>query len=284
MLKQNEVPDLQSVNKALEQVKAIPGEESNKVVFIDHLTRLAAELTGISDGAKKQLDQAMKARTDGRYEVCRGLCLEIVHNAYSEVPTKVYAYNILSTQATAIQAVRYTDDAAKLAKQHLQDAPEYEKLFGVIAMLRESAIAKLAKQNDRAATAKARAQAQREAARIAGYSTTLADGGLEMPLRPRGSNITLRLPEPAVSAGATSPTTDSVLDRATLGGGQVASMKVASHIGSQADSEEESGRGVVPADGECGVPLNGEAGGSKVESGHESGPEYVGKGKARATE
>ncbi|KAK4550279.1 hypothetical protein LTR36_003246 [Oleoguttula mirabilis] len=311
MLKPNEVPDLQSVNRALEQVKAIPGEEQGKVVFIDQLTRLAAELTGISDDAKSKLTQAMKARSDGRYEVCRGLCLEIVHSSYSEVPTKVYALNILSTQATPIQAVKYTEEASKLCKQHLKDSPEYEKILSVIAMLRESAVNKLAKHKDHIVAPQDRKKTNRKEdrggdcsgkrgdgsepdqqggqmqiedwpARGRSRNTSHDDRGLEMPLRHRDHDLTLQLPRPAISTGATTPRTEKILDWTTGVSSHADGLRVASKIGSQRDGEEESSVGSIPADGEFSLPMEGECGGLKGESGGGSTAAYVGKGKARA--
>ncbi len=83
----------------------------------------------------------MQARSDGKYEICRANCLLIVHSRYAEIETRIYAYNILSTQASCVrQADRFLDNSAALVNGgNLCDVAKKERLLGVIALLRESA-------------------------------------------------------------------------------------------------------------------------------------------------
>ncbi|KAF7198657.1 hypothetical protein HII31_00396 [Pseudocercospora fuligena] len=135
----NTCPDLNSVNRALEELRIQARSEDDP--FVKRLARLQSEIRGAEQDCKKLLSLAMQERDHKRYEVCRGLCIRIVHNQHSQADTKVYAYNILATQASPGQAGKFLDEATKLVQKDIP-SPDKEKLMGVIALLRAGAIAK----------------------------------------------------------------------------------------------------------------------------------------------
>ncbi len=103
------------------------------------LTALAADLESGHNDCKALLCEAMRARSESKSEICRAKCIEIVHSAYAVPETKVYAYNILATQASLGQASRFLDESEKLVKAHFHREMERVQLLSVITMLRESA-------------------------------------------------------------------------------------------------------------------------------------------------
>lgn len=133
-------PDLESVNEVLEAHR-LEAPADNAPVF-DELTTLAATLKAARLDSKKTLTKAMKERDNGNCEICRALCIDIVQRMIAGVDTKVYAYNILSTMASPGQAFNYLAEAWTLVKQHEAEHPEYIRLLGVIAMLKEGAVAR----------------------------------------------------------------------------------------------------------------------------------------------
>jgi len=198
MLKQKEAPNLESVNRVLEELKLGPGSLDGKAEYISGLERLANQLGKTREDCKTQLTRAMKARSEGRDEVCRSLCLQIVQNQYSEVATKVYAYNILSTQASPGQAIHFLDESLKLVKGPMKDEPEVDRLLGLINVLRESALGRKKKQKERIVAPQERGDGS--AAEEKGASNPNSpSGGLEMPLRHRTPGMFLQLPKPALS-------------------------------------------------------------------------------------
>ncbi|KAI5366549.1 hypothetical protein Slin14017_G041890 [Septoria linicola] len=137
-------PDLDAVSRALESLKVQAREPEDPLVL--NLKSLEKKIQGAREDCAKLLTRAMQARDRQQYEMCRALCIQIVHNQHSKIETKVYAYNILSTQASPGQAMNFLNEAAKLVKQC--DGPEKDKLSGIVAMLQEHA---LVKENNREA-------------------------------------------------------------------------------------------------------------------------------------
>lgn len=134
------IPDLAAVNRALDSLRdtKMPANDP----YVSNLTHLAAELEKHRSDCKKILTQAMKQRDNGNAEICRALCLSIVQSKASEIDTKVYAYNILSTQASPGQSLTYLQEAWNLVKEVEHVRPDAKKLLGVIAVLKEGAVAK----------------------------------------------------------------------------------------------------------------------------------------------
>lgn len=89
-------PDLDAVNKALESLRTQARSKEDPLVL--NLSHLADEMRGAQADCSKLLTQAMKARDQKQHEICRSYCIRIIHNQHSKMETKVYAYNILSTQ------------------------------------------------------------------------------------------------------------------------------------------------------------------------------------------
>lgn len=140
MLKREVVPDLDLVNRALEQLSCrAEGEGSHCSSTQQQLQLLATVLATARANGKKLLTEAMHARSIGHTEICRAKCIQIVHSSHVEIETRVYAYNILSTMASVGQAEHFLNESAKLVKQMMPKDSEKEKLLGVIAVLREGA-------------------------------------------------------------------------------------------------------------------------------------------------
>ncbi|CAK4031350.1 Hypothetical predicted protein [Lecanosticta acicola] len=134
-------PDLWAVNRALVSL----GEEgkAEDEAWRIKLTSLQTELEARRLDSRRLLTQAMKQRDQGNHEVCRALCLNLVQGEFSaEVDTKVYAYNILSTQASPGQALSFLQDAYHLVREHEHPRPDAKKLLGIIAVLKEGAVAR----------------------------------------------------------------------------------------------------------------------------------------------
>ena len=233
MLKQKEAPDLESVNRVIEELKLGPGSLDGKAGYISGLERLANQLGKTREDCKTQLTRAMKARSEGRDEVCRSLCLQIVQNQYSEVATKVYAYNILSTQASPGQAIHFLNESLKLVKGPMKDEPEAGQILGVINMLRESACGRKTKQKERIIPAQERGDGS--AAEEKGPSSPGSpSGGMEMPIRRRAPGMFLQLPKPAMSLERSAlsvndhtPRTEKILKWSTEERKEVEDMPVA---------------------------------------------------------
>lgn len=131
-------PDLDAVSRALESLGCQDRPTSDPLVL--NLKSLEQKIKGAREDCSKMLTRAMQARDRQQYEVCRALCIQIVQNQHSKVETRVYAYNILSTQASPGQAMNFLKEAAKLAKQC--EGPEKDKLTSIVAMLQEHALSK----------------------------------------------------------------------------------------------------------------------------------------------
>lgn len=140
LLQQSTCPDLDSVNRALESLRHHSAPESDPL--LTKLRTLAARMHSARCDGKKALTDAMRARDRGCPEICRAHCLSIVHNPHAEADTMVYAYNILSTQASPGQAVRYLAEAWRVVQAHEGKRGDCGKLFGVIAVLKEGAVAR----------------------------------------------------------------------------------------------------------------------------------------------
>jgi hypothetical protein len=131
-------PDLDAVSRALESLGCQARPTSDPLLL--NLKSLEQKIRGAREDCAKLLTRAMQARDRQQHEVCRALCIQIVQNQHSKVETKVYAYNILSTQASPGQVMNFLNEAAKLAKQC--EGPEKDKLMGIVAMLQEHALVK----------------------------------------------------------------------------------------------------------------------------------------------
>lgn len=133
------MPDLNSVNRALDEL----ANESRGIEdpFVTRLQSLALKMTLAEKECKELLAEAMLNRDRGRYEMCRGGCIQIVKNCASKPDTKVYAYNILSTQASPGQAVNFLNESAKIVAL-MEEGSEKAKLKKTIGMLYGNAIVK----------------------------------------------------------------------------------------------------------------------------------------------
>lgn len=136
MVKREWVPDLESVNRALEDFRLNADECEEKQLVILDLSNLATELKNAKE-CKKLLNEAMTERNKGNVEICRGKCIQILHNGQAEAETRIYANNILSTLSSVGQATQYLDESTKLIKENVKQYPNLEKLSGVVSMLRE---------------------------------------------------------------------------------------------------------------------------------------------------
>lgn len=148
-------PDLDAVNRALEAINNSPSSSSDsdeeKFQCVRELTTLATTLTIAHRDAKKLLTDAMQARSAGKVEVCRGLCWEIIRSPLAEAVTKVYAYNILSTQSSPGYEQTYLKYSTVLVNDEVKDVGKQKSLLATIALLRESA-----KERSRAEKVKAK--------------------------------------------------------------------------------------------------------------------------------
>ena len=99
-------------------------------------TRLISVHLKESHDCKRLLMDAMQARSINRPEICRAHCIQIIHSAYADAETKVYAYNILSTLASKAQAMRFLDEAERLVEENVGERPELQKMEGIIKVLR----------------------------------------------------------------------------------------------------------------------------------------------------
>ncbi|KAF2723255.1 hypothetical protein K431DRAFT_301852 [Polychaeton citri CBS 116435] len=133
-------PDLAAVNRALSELKVSENPENK--AFIQQMEVIQKELETNADSCRIRLQRAMEARSAGNYEICRGLCWEISTNGDADTKTRVYAYNILATLSDSIQARHWLEKSQKLVNQHLINDPELKKLNAIIAMLRQSRVAK----------------------------------------------------------------------------------------------------------------------------------------------
>lgn len=142
MVKHEVVPDLNAVNTALEAisngVSNSSDSEEERQECVRELTTIANSLTIAHKDAKKILVAAMDARGHGKVEVCRGLCWEIIRNPLAEAVTKIYAYNILATQASPGNQQHFLKYSTELVHQEVKDVAQKGKLLGAIALLRES--------------------------------------------------------------------------------------------------------------------------------------------------
>ncbi|EME79730.1 uncharacterized protein MYCFIDRAFT_81205 [Pseudocercospora fijiensis CIRAD86] len=186
----NTCPDLNSVNRALEELRIQSRSEDDP--FVKHLSRLQSEIRSAEQDCKKLLSLAMQERDLRRYEVCRGLCIRIVHNQHSQADTKVYAYNILATQASPGQAGKFLDEAAKLVQRDIP-SPDKEKLMSVIALLRAGAVAK-----DTKSKTNGNVPSQENDSSTASKAPPTASGGL-------------RVPAASMPSGAMTPKSEKIL-------------------------------------------------------------------------
>lgn len=138
MLRRETIPDLQLVNRALEELNTQPDGGPNRASDVESLEKLAFRVRTATAGTKKLLHQAMQDRNNGRYEICRAKCVEITRSQHAEVSTKIYAYNILSTEASLGQGQNYLNLSRKLVEEHMANDFESERLLGIIAGLEKS--------------------------------------------------------------------------------------------------------------------------------------------------
>jgi hypothetical protein len=116
MIKREVIPDLEAVNSALEAVNNSPDDsDGEKTTCVRQLSALTADLETAHKDGKKLLNEAMQARSVDHPEICRSKCLQIIHSPYAEVDTKIYAFNILATQASIGHAERYLDESTACA-------------------------------------------------------------------------------------------------------------------------------------------------------------------------
>jgi hypothetical protein len=140
MVKREVIPKLDEVNKALEVVSSSSDSSSeDRSECVRQLSALASDLEAAHKDGKKLLQEAMQARSADKPEVCRSKCLQIVHSAYADPETKIYAYNILATQASMGQYEHFLSASTALVKEHIKEEGERFQMLGVISMLRESA-------------------------------------------------------------------------------------------------------------------------------------------------
>ena len=130
MIKEETALDFTAVNRELERINRRHDKSSA-------CTQHGCPKT--AHDCKKLLAEAMQARSVDKTEMCRAKCLLIIHSGMADVETKVYAYNILSTQASVGQASHFLVESEKLVREHKAVNPELEKLVGVIEVLRQGA-------------------------------------------------------------------------------------------------------------------------------------------------
>ena len=132
--KEEEIPDLSTSNKRAEGVHLdSPGQHAG-----DTTTHDLELLQHQKQESKKLLAEAMYERSRGNFEICRAKCVQIVKDYASvDVETTIYAYNILSTQASPGQADRFLDESLKLVRRNITEKPELERLLEVIESLRD---------------------------------------------------------------------------------------------------------------------------------------------------
>ncbi|KAK4565546.1 hypothetical protein LTR86_004163 [Recurvomyces mirabilis] len=87
---------------------------------------------------ERVLEQAQSRLDEGKREICRGLCWEIVIEDGVRPETKVYAYNILSMLASSGNAYIHLDKSTKLVKSSITDEQKQAKLLKAIGELRAS--------------------------------------------------------------------------------------------------------------------------------------------------
>lgn len=138
LLKNKIVPDMHAVNLALEELAELKrssstGDIHGQNAYVQGLTRLATEMQKASHDGDAQLRLAMRARNEGKSEVCRGLCLQIVESKHGRVWTKVQALNALSLLASSSEQAReYLGRATELGVGE----PEWEGWGGLLRGLR----------------------------------------------------------------------------------------------------------------------------------------------------
>lgn len=137
MIKNDVLPDLELVNQALEAVNnSASDSEEEKLKCVGQLNAIAEQIEIAHRDARKVLTEAMKARDDDKKEICRGKCMNILKSPYAETATKVYAYNILSTQASPRQGERFLDRATELVNSQIKEVRERDHWLAVIKYLR----------------------------------------------------------------------------------------------------------------------------------------------------
>ncbi|KAK5171933.1 uncharacterized protein LTR77_003570 [Saxophila tyrrhenica] len=140
MIKGKVVPDLHAVNKALEAANgSLDDSEGGKLTCAKELNAIAAGIEAAHRDGKKLLVEAMQARSAGKPEICRAKCIQIIHSPFAEVEMKVYASNVLSTQASVGQAEHFLDKSVALVEGSTHDEAEKDQMLAVVAMLRASA-------------------------------------------------------------------------------------------------------------------------------------------------
>lgn len=174
--------DLDAVNRRLES--AAP--HGSSVNFASKVSDLEFHQHQVQ-ACKKLLNEAMNERSRGNLEICRAKCVQIINSYYTaDVETVVYAYNILSTQASLGQAAHFLDVSMKLVKRNLKTKPELEKLIGVIKCLRESA-----EERDEKASRRAKGQGSEERG--------------EVQRGRKGKGMQLELPKPVLAMNNEEP-------------------------------------------------------------------------------
>lgn len=139
MLKSIHRPDLESVNKALEELQLCQADDINdqSKAYVRELTKLSKEMQSNARDCNKLLTQAYVARDQGKHEVCRGLCVEIVQNQDATVRTRVFAYNTLAVVSNGAQATKYLNQSSLLIKSNIHKQPDLRELLPTVQVLRE---------------------------------------------------------------------------------------------------------------------------------------------------
>lgn len=174
--------------------------EAKKGEYIGGLTKLATKLQGARDDCMELVNQAMKVREEGKPEVCRGLCYQIIRNEHTDARSKIYAWNILSTQSSEDEALRCLDESKKLTKAHAEDDPTIQDLLGYTATLREKTLAARAGNKVSASTSLQQRSKEDVEARKSNADVKMALEGMtrfgRIPLEERGKGMDVEhLPE-----------------------------------------------------------------------------------------
>lgn len=150
LIKHEIVPELDAVNRALDVVNNSSSDsDEDKTRCINHLSTLAARLQSERRDMKTLLNTAVRMRDEGKPEICRGLCLEVINNPLADAASKVIAYTNLAVLASPEQDARFLDLATKMAEELIKDQWEKDALLEIIAIRRHSIEQKAAMEGER---------------------------------------------------------------------------------------------------------------------------------------
>ncbi|KAM3419802.1 hypothetical protein BST61_g3133 [Cercospora zeina] len=217
-------PDLDAVSRALESLKSQAREPEDPLVV--NLRSLEEKIKGAREDGAKLLTRAMEARDVGRYEMCRALCIQIVQNQHSKVETKVYAYNILSTQASPGQVMNFLNEAAKLVKQ-CEEGADKDKLTSVVAMLQARGLVRESEREVARQEAGSRMNGTSGEGRASpgrkmnggGSPSRKMNGGGSPSRKTNGRGS----PSPKAGSGTMTPKSEKIINWASSGQGKAAS-------------------------------------------------------------